>query len=86
MQREVKTIYIHDTNEINDDGNTKEVPSINTYEEIDNREQLVDELSRIVDLDSLSNEVGKDIGEVLFVDGEIEDINLYYWVEEKYGL
>lgn len=38
MQREVKTIYIHDTNEINDDGNTKEVPSINTYEEIDNRE------------------------------------------------
>jgi hypothetical protein len=84
-EENVQTIYVHDTHEIKDDGEKIQVPSLNTRGEIQNREELAETISRKVDLDALAREVGKDIGEVVFVDGEVQDINLYHWVLDQYG-
>lgn len=83
--RDVQTVYVHDKHEIKDDGEKVQVPSLNTYGDIQNREALAEAVSRVVDLDSLADEVGKDIGDVLIVNGEIKELNLYEWVLEKYG-
>jgi hypothetical protein len=83
--KNVQTVYIHDKHEIKDDGEKVQVPSLNTYGDIQNREALVEAVSREVDLDSLADEVGKDIGDVLIVDGQVEELNLYEWVLKEHG-
>ena len=84
-KQNVQTVYVHDRNEIMDDGQKVWVPSLNTHGEIQNREQLAEAVSRVVDLDGLANEVGKDIGEVELVDGDVENLSLYDWVIDQYG-
>lgn len=84
-ERKVQTIYVHDKHEIKDDGEKIAVPSLNTHGEIQNREELAEAVSRKVDLDGLAGEVGKDIGDAVFTDGEVEEVNLYHWVLEQYG-
>lgn len=83
--KNVQTVYVHDKHEIKDDGEKVQVPSLNTYGDIQNREALAEAVSREVDLDSLADEVGKDIGDVLIVDGQIEELNLYEWVLKEHG-
>jgi hypothetical protein len=83
--RNVRTIYVHNKHEIEDDGEKIEVPSLNTHEEIQNREEIAEKVSRKADLDALSGEVGKDIGEAVFFDGELQEVNLYNWVLDQYG-
>lgn len=68
-----------------DDGEKIQVPSLNTHGDIRNREELAEAVSKKVDLDALANEVGKDIGEAVFVDGEVQEVNLYHWVLDQYG-
>lgn len=86
MSHDVQTIYVHDTHEIRDDGETVEVPSLNTYGDLEDRESLADAVSKKVDFDKLSNEVGNDLGEAVIKDGVVEKVNLYYWVTENYGI
>lgn len=68
-----------------DDGEKIQVPSLNTHGDIRNREELAEAVSKKVDLDALANEVGKDIGEAVFVDGEVQEVNLHHWVLDQYG-
>lgn len=84
-ERNVQTVYVHSKHEIVDDGDHVQVPSLNTYGEITNRVALAEAVSEYVDLDSLGDEVDKDIGEVLLVDGEIEELNLYDWVLREHS-
>lgn len=84
-EQNVQTVYVHDRNEIMDDGEKVWVPSLNTHGEVQNREQLSEAVSRVVDLDALADEVGKDIGEVELVDGDLKDLSLYDWVIDQYG-
>lgn len=86
MSHDVQTIYVHDTHEIRDDGETVEVPSLNTYGNIEDRESLAEVVSKKVDFDKLSDEVGNDIGEAIIKNGVVEQINLYDWVTENYGI
>jgi len=84
-EQNVQTVYVHDKHEIMDDGERVQVPSLNTYGEIYDREQLAEAVSKKLDLDALANEVGKDIGEAVFVNGEVGEVNLYHWVLDQYG-
>lgn len=80
-----QTIYVHDKHEIRDDGEIVQVPSLNVYGDIQNREALAEAVSKEVDLDSLADAVGKDIGDVLIDGDEIKELNLYDWVVREHG-
>lgn len=86
MSNDVQIIYVHDTHKIRDDGEKVEVPSLNTYGNIEDRESLAEAVSKKVDFDKLSDEVGNDIGEAIIKNSVVEQINLYDWVTENYGI
>lgn len=82
----VQKVYVHSKHSIRDNGDTVDVPHLNTRGETHKRVEIADIISRKADLDAIASEVGNDIGEAVFVDGELEDVDLYQWVLDQYGI